>query len=49
MPNVAINGLGPHRPGGVEDPFDCDGLVLVAVNDIAAVDDVAYGAATRQH
>jgi hypothetical protein len=29
--------------------LDADGLDLVAGNDIAAVDHVAYGAATRQH
>ena len=42
MPNVAINGLGRIGRAALKILLDADGLDLVAVNDIADVDNLAY-------
>ena len=42
MPNVAINGLGRIGRAALKILLDTDGLDLVAVNDIADVDNLAY-------
>jgi glyceraldehyde 3-phosphate dehydrogenase len=42
MPNVAINGLGRVGRAALKILLDADGLDLVAVNDIADVDNLAY-------
>jgi glyceraldehyde 3-phosphate dehydrogenase len=42
MPNVAINGLGRIGRAALKILLDSDGLDLVAVNDIADVDNLAY-------
>jgi glyceraldehyde 3-phosphate dehydrogenase len=42
MPNVAINGLGRIGRAALKILLDTDGLNLVAVNDIADVDNLAY-------
>jgi glyceraldehyde 3-phosphate dehydrogenase len=42
MPNVAINGLGRIGRAALKILLDADGLNLVAVNDIADVDNLAY-------
>jgi glyceraldehyde 3-phosphate dehydrogenase len=42
MPNVAINGLGRIGRAALKILIDGDGLDLVAVNDIADVDNLAY-------
>src|SRR5829696_3244753 len=42
MPNVAINGLGRIGRAALKILMDTDGLDLVAVNDIADVDNLAY-------
>jgi glyceraldehyde 3-phosphate dehydrogenase len=42
MPNVAINGLGRIGRAALKVLLDSDGLDLVAVNDIADLDNLAY-------
>jgi glyceraldehyde 3-phosphate dehydrogenase len=42
MPNVAINGLGRIGRAALKILLDADGLDLVAVNDIADVENLAY-------
>jgi glyceraldehyde 3-phosphate dehydrogenase len=42
MPNVAINGLGRIGRAALKILLDADGFDLVAVNDIADVDNLAY-------
>src|SRR5688500_2805182 len=42
MPNVAINGLGRIGRAALKILLDTDGLDLIAVNDIAEVDNLAY-------
>ncbi len=42
MPNVAINGLGRIGRAALKILMDTDGLDLVAVNDIADLDNLAY-------
>jgi glyceraldehyde 3-phosphate dehydrogenase len=42
MPNVAINGLGRIGRAALKILLDSDGLDLVAVNDIADLDNLAY-------
>ena len=42
MPNMAINGLGRIGRAALKILLDADGLDLVAVNDIADVDNLAY-------
>src|SRR6476646_4923041 len=42
MPTVAINGLGRIGRATLKVLLDADGLDLVAVNDIADVDNLAY-------
>jgi glyceraldehyde 3-phosphate dehydrogenase len=42
MPNVAINGLGRIGRAALKILLDADGLDLVAVNDVADVDNLAY-------
>jgi glyceraldehyde 3-phosphate dehydrogenase len=42
MPNVAINGLGRIGRAALKILLDTDGLELVAVNDIADADNLAY-------
>ena len=42
MPSVAINGLGRIGRAALKILLDADGLDLVAVNDIADVDNLAY-------
>ena len=42
MPNVAINGLGRIGRATLKILLDTDGLDLVAVNDIASADNLAY-------
>ena len=42
MPNVAINGLGRIGRAALKILLDTDGLDLVAVNDIADVENLAY-------
>jgi glyceraldehyde 3-phosphate dehydrogenase len=42
MPTVAINGLGRIGRAALKTLLDSDGLELVAVNDIADVDNLAY-------
>jgi glyceraldehyde-3-phosphate dehydrogenase/erythrose-4-phosphate dehydrogenase len=42
MPNVAINGLGRIGRAALKILLDADGLDLVAVNDIADLDNLAY-------
>ncbi|MGH2393824.1 MAG: type I glyceraldehyde-3-phosphate dehydrogenase, partial [Candidatus Limnocylindria bacterium] len=42
MPTVAINGLGRIGRAALKALLDSDGLDLVAVNDIASVDNLAY-------
>lgn len=42
MPNVAINGLGRIGRAALKILLDTDGLNLVAVNDVADVDNLAY-------
>ena len=42
MPKVAINGLGRIGRAALKILLDADGLDLVAVNDIADVDNLAY-------
>ena len=42
MPNVAINGLGRIGRAALKVLLDADGLDVVAVNDIADVDNLAY-------
>jgi glyceraldehyde 3-phosphate dehydrogenase len=42
MPNVAINGLGRIGRAALKILLDGDGLNLVAVNDVADVDNLAY-------
>ncbi|GAB3893572.1 type I glyceraldehyde-3-phosphate dehydrogenase [Microbispora bryophytorum subsp. camponoti] len=42
MPRVAINGLGRIGRAALKILMDTDGLDLVAVNDIAGVDNLAY-------
>jgi glyceraldehyde 3-phosphate dehydrogenase len=42
MPNVAINGLGRIGRAALKIVLDDDGLDLVAVNDIADIDNLAY-------
>ena len=42
MPNVAINGLGRIGRAALKILLDDDGLDLVAVNDIADVENLAY-------
>lgn len=42
MPKVAINGLGQIGRAALRILLDSDGLDLVAVNDLADVDNLAY-------
>jgi glyceraldehyde 3-phosphate dehydrogenase len=42
MPNVAINGLGRIGRAALKILLDADGLDVVAINDIADVDNLAY-------
>ncbi len=42
MPNVAINGLGRIGRAALKILLDADGLNLVAVNDVADVDNLVY-------
>ena len=42
MPNMAINGLGRIGRAALKILLDTDGLDLIAVNDIADVDNLAY-------
>jgi glyceraldehyde 3-phosphate dehydrogenase len=42
MPNVAINGLGRIGRAALKVLLDSDGIDLVAVNDIASIDNLAY-------
>lgn len=42
MPTVAINGLGRIGRAALKIVLDAEGLDLVAVNDIADVDNLAY-------
>ena len=42
MPNVAVNGLGRIGRAALKILLDADGLDLVAVNDIADVENLAY-------
>ena len=42
MANVAINGLGRIGRAALKILLDADGLDLVAVNDIADADNLAY-------
>jgi glyceraldehyde 3-phosphate dehydrogenase-like protein len=42
MPTVAINGLGRIGRAALKILLDADGLDLVAVNDIADADNLAY-------
>lgn len=42
MPSVAINGLGRIGRAALKILVDADGLELVAVNDIADADNLAY-------
>jgi glyceraldehyde 3-phosphate dehydrogenase len=42
MSNVAINGLGRIGRAALKILLDADGLDLVAVNDIADADNLAY-------
>jgi glyceraldehyde 3-phosphate dehydrogenase len=42
MPNIAINGLGRIGRSALKVLLDSDGLDLVAVNDIAEADNLAY-------
>lgn len=42
MPNVAINGLGRIGRAALKILLDANGLDLVAVNDVADVDNLAY-------
>jgi glyceraldehyde 3-phosphate dehydrogenase len=42
MPSIAINGLGRIGRSAVKILLDTDGLDLVAVNDVADVDNLAY-------
>jgi glyceraldehyde 3-phosphate dehydrogenase len=42
MPNVAINGLGRIGRAALKILLDSDGLELVAINDIADLDNLAY-------
>jgi glyceraldehyde 3-phosphate dehydrogenase len=42
MPNVAINGLGRIGRAALKILLENDGLDVVAVNDIADVDNLAY-------
>src|SRR5436305_15159434 len=42
MPTVAINGLGRIGRAALKILVDADGLELVAVNDIADADNLAY-------
>src|SRR5215218_6769793 len=42
MPNMAINGLGRIGRAALKILLDTDGLDLVAINDIAEVDNLAY-------
>jgi glyceraldehyde 3-phosphate dehydrogenase len=42
MPRVAINGLGRIGRAALKILLDADGLDLIAVNDIADVDNLAY-------
>jgi glyceraldehyde 3-phosphate dehydrogenase len=42
MPNIAINGLGRIGRAALKILLDCDGLDVVAVNDIADANNLAY-------
>ena len=42
MPRGAINGPGRIGRAGLKVPLGTDGLGLVATNDIAGVDNLAY-------
>ena len=42
MPTIAINGLGRIGRAALKILLDSDGLDLVAVNDVADVDNLAY-------
>jgi glyceraldehyde 3-phosphate dehydrogenase len=42
MPNVAINGLGRIGRAALKILLDSDGMDVVAVNDVADVDNLAY-------
>lgn len=42
MPSVAINGLGRIGRAALKILLDADGLDVVAINDIADIDNLAY-------